>query len=294
MRIPILALLIASGTLDGAETLSNGIVLPDRWPPHPDELRRTPPEVPPYLRQPPRLIPIDTGLLLGMFTIWRGHPADELRRPKINELCVGFSRDGFHWSRPERSSFCPVSEDPAAWNFGNLQSAGGCCLIVGDRLFFYVGATRAGTGADPNSTGLAILRRDGFTSMDAGAAGGSLTTRPVIFKGSHLFVNADAKQGTLRAEFLDEHGRVLAPYSLAECTPMRSDSTRHEIRWQGAPDLAPLAGRPVRLRFHLSQGSLYAFWVSRDGAGHSGGFTAAGGPGLSGPTDSSEEPPAKR
>ena len=62
-------------------------------------------------------------VLLGMFTIWRGQPADELKRQKINEVCVGFSRDGFHWSRPDRRAFCPVSEDPKAWNFGNVQSA---------------------------------------------------------------------------------------------------------------------------------------------------------------------------
>jgi hypothetical protein len=225
------------------------------------------------------------SLLLGLFTIWRGHPADELKRPKINELCVGFSRDGFHWSRPDRRAFCPVSEDPKAWNFGNLQSAGGCCLIVGDRLFFYVGATKAGGGADPNNTGLAILRRDGFASMDAGVSEGRLTTRPVVFTGSHLFVNAAVPDGELRVEILDEQGNVIAPFSKDECLPVRSDSTRQAVRWRAAPNLAALAGRPVRLRFFLSRGSFYAFWVSRDAKGASRGYTAAGGPGFSGPAD---------
>ena len=225
------------------------------------------------------------SLLLGMFTIWRGHPADELKRPKINDLCVGFSRDGFHWSRPDRRSFCPVSEDPKAWNFGNLQSAGGCCLIVGDKLFFYVGATKAGGGADPNNTGLAILRRDGFASMDADTAGGTLTTRPVVFKGRHLFVNAEVPSGTLSAEILDEQGKPIAPFLRADCVAVAGDSTKQEIRWRGAPDLGALAGKPVRLRFHLSRGALYAFWVSRDASGTSGGYTAAGGPGFNGATD---------
>lgn len=225
------------------------------------------------------------SLLLGLFTIWRGHPADELKRPKINEVCVGFSRDGFHWSRPDRRPFCPVSEDPKAWNFGNLQSAGGCCLIVGDNLFFYVGATKAGGSADPNSTGLAILRRDGFTSMDADSMGGRLTTRPIVFSGSRLFVNANVSGGRLSAEFLDEGGCVIAPFADTECEPMRADATKHEIRWKGAADLSSLAGKPVKLRLSLTQGSLYAFWVSRDLTGASRGFTAAGGPGLTGPTD---------
>jgi hypothetical protein len=223
--------------------------------------------------------------MLGMFTIWRGQPADDQKRPKVNEVCVGFSRDGFHWSRPDRRAFCPVSEDPKAWNYGNVQSAGGCCLVVGDKLHFYVGGTRQGGGADPNNTGLAILRRDGFTSMDADANGGTLTTRPVVFTGSHLFVNADAPKGRLTVEILDGAGRIIAPFNRTDCRTMSGDSTKREIRWDSAKDLSALAGRPVRFRFHLSAGSLYAFWISKDERGASQGFVAAGGPGFSGPRD---------
>jgi len=39
------------------------------------------------------------------------------------------------------------------------------------------------------------------------------------------------------------------------------------------------------VRFHLRNGSLYAFWVSRDPSGASDGYVAAGGPGFTGPTD---------
>src|SRR4051794_13284089 len=43
------------------EVLSNGIVLPDAWPAHPKELTRAPLAEPPYLRQLPKVIPIDVG-----------------------------------------------------------------------------------------------------------------------------------------------------------------------------------------------------------------------------------------
>ena len=46
-----------------------------------------------------------------------------------------------------------------------------------------------------------------------------------------------------------------------------------------------LAGRPVRLRFFLRRGRLYAFWVSPSSSGASLGRVAAGGPGFTGPTD---------
>lgn len=225
------------------------------------------------------------SVMLGMFSIWRGHPADEVKRPKINEVCVGFSRDGFHWSRPDRRAFCPVSEDPKAWNFGNVQSAGGCCLVVGDKLYFYVGGTKQSNGADPNNTGLAILRRDGFSSMDADEKGGVLTTRPVVFNGKHLFVNADAPKGKLTVEILDESGKIIAPFTRTDCRTVSGDSTKRGVKWDSAADLSALVGKTVRFRFHLTSGSLYAFWISKDERGASNGFVAAGGPGLPGPRD---------
>lgn len=221
------------------------------------------------------------SLLLGEFSIWRGHPLKE--RPKINEVCVGFSRDGFHWTRPDRRAFCPVSENKDTWNWGNLQSAAGCCLVVGDKLYFYVGAASGRIkppDADPANIGLAILRRDGFTSMDASEQEGTLTTRKVKFSGKRLFVNVDAPQGRLSVEAIDEQDAAITPFTRENCTAVRADSTIHEVTWKGATDLSALSGRPVRFRFHLRQGRLYAFWVSQDASGASQGYVAAGGPGF--------------
>ncbi len=242
------------------------------------------------------------SVMVGMFSIWRGDyrgarqtpgaiELDQLGRPKQNSICVGFSRDGFHWDRPDRRPFCAVSEKRGDWNWGNVQSAGGGCLVVGDQLYFYVSG-RAGKGYPGcnlhdagASTGLAMLRRDGFASMDAGEAESALTTRPVRFRGQHLFVNLAAPQGELRAEALDRDGQAIEPFTRENCLPLRADKTLQTVRWKGARDLSKLAGQPVKFRFHLKRGSLYAFWVSTEASGASRGYVAAGGPGLSGPTD---------
>ena len=242
------------------------------------------------------------SILVGLFTIWRGDyrggrptpkaaELERLGRPKQNSICVGYSRDGFHWDRPDRRVFCPVSENPGDWNWGNVQSAGGCLLVVGDQLRFYVsgragrslpGCNNADAGA---STGLALLRRDGFASMDAGGEAGLLTTRLVQFSGRHLFVNADARSGDLRVEILDSNGAVIKPFAFEKAVPLQGDQTLLKVRWEGASDLSSLANQPVRFRFHLRQGRLYAFWVSADPAGSSRGYVAAGGPGFTGPLD---------
>jgi hypothetical protein len=241
------------------------------------------------LKTPPQLYNLDCvayeSLLLGLFTIWRGQPSD---RAKPNEVCVGFSRDGFHWHRPDRRPFNPVSEKQGDWNWGNVQSAGGGCLIVGDQLYFYVSARKGIPGSRSSgvcTTGLATLRRDGFASLDAADTQGTVTTRPIRFQGRYLFVNADVDGGELRAEVLDAAGQPIAPFTRDKCVAVREDATRAQVRWEGAEDLSRLSGQPVRLRFSLTKGSLYAFWVTPDSSGASHGYVAAGGPGLDGPVD---------
>ena len=158
--------------------------------------------------------------------------------------------------------------------------------MVGDKLYFYFSA-RAGIKGSKASgactTGLAILRRDGFASMDAGETEGTLTTRPVQFNGKHLFVNLDAKQGELRVEAIDAQGKPIAPFTKENCEPLATDATLAAVRWRGAEDLSALAGKPVSLRFHLTNGRLYSFWVSPDVSGASHGYVAAGGPGFTTP-----------
>lgn len=225
------------------------------------------------------------SLLLGLFSILHSNPRLP-GQPKINDVMLGFSRDGFHWHRPLREAVIPVSNDPDTWNYGNVQSVGGGCLIVGDRLYLYA----SGRNATQETTGVAFLRRDGFASMDAGPEEGSLTTRPLRFSGQHLFVNAAADQGELTAEVLGRDGQPIAPFTRENCQPVRADKTLAAVRWKGAADLSQVAGQAVRFRFYLRNAALYAFWVSRDAHGASLGYVAAGGPGFSGPTDTVGRP----
>jgi hypothetical protein len=229
------------------------------------------------------------SILLGLFTIFHGNGAGPRRHHHMNDLTLGYSRDGFHWRRPDRRAFLGPGEDREQWNYNNIQSAGGCCLVVGDELWFYV------SGRTPNTcnTGLATLRRDGFASMDAGDEEGVLITRPVVFEGKHLFVNVDCPEGDLRVDvlradvmnFFEETEPVIEPFTRGKCLPIRADKTLQRVRWEGTEDLSELARRPVRFRFHLRKGSLYSFWVSPDESGASHGYVAAGGPGFTGPRD---------
>ena len=230
------------------------------------------------------------SLMVGFFSVWQGPEIPDSSRlgiHKRNDVMLGFSRDGFHWDRPDRQRF--MSSDPVdgAWNWGNVQSVGGGCLVMRDELYFYVSGRalhpRGGTG--DMTTGLATLRRDGFASMDAGQESGTLTTRPITFRGKHLFVNVDTGRGELRVEVLDREHQPIMPFTGAACVPLSTDKTLVQVKWQGVDDLSVLSGKPVRFRFHLRNGALYSFWVSPDPSGASHGYVAAGGPGLTGARD---------
>jgi hypothetical protein len=235
------------------------------------------------------------SLLLGAFQIHLG-PRNSICElgsfPKITDIKIGFSRDGFHWSRPDRRAFIAATRKEGDWDRGYVHTTTGVCLVVGDQIYFpftaYSGIAPDGkhrgmyTGA---SVGMAVLRRDGFASMDAKEGSGTLTTRPVTFSGRRLFVNAGSAGGELRVEVLDEQGIVVPGFSREECGPVSEDRTLQPVSWKGGAELAALRGRPVRFRFHLSRGSLYAFWVSPDALGASRGYVAAGGPGYDGGID---------
>ncbi|MGM9765176.1 MAG: hypothetical protein ACI3ZO_02340 [Candidatus Cryptobacteroides sp.] len=224
------------------------------------------------------------SVMIGEFAIWRGPENNQCERRKIqklNEFCIAFSRDGFHFSRPDHRPFMESVQEEDAWNWGNMQAAAGNPIIVGDSLYFYCGGHRRNDimWDGWTSTGLTKLRRDGFVSMDAVPEGAYLVTLPVRSDGKYLFVNACAS--LLSVEVLDVDGNVIKGFSKEKCRVLKNiDSTKAMVTWKGRRDLSSLAGRPVRFRFHLADGSLYAFWVSPWKTGESRGYTGGGGPGL--------------
>ena len=69
------------------ETLYNGIVLPDVWPPQRKELKREPMS-PPYLKNPPKVIPVDVGrqLLVDDFLIEQSDLQRTFHRATLHQI----------------------------------------------------------------------------------------------------------------------------------------------------------------------------------------------------------------
>ncbi|MHC5200412.1 MAG: hypothetical protein ACYSO1_09950, partial [Planctomycetota bacterium] len=84
---------------------------------------------------------------------------------------------------------------------------------------------------------------------------------------------------------LNTSDQVISPFTFASCDAISDDTTRKRVTWGTNEDLSALAGTPVKFRFSLTDGSLYAFWVSPDTTGASYGYVGGGGPGFTGPRD---------
>ncbi len=231
------------------------------------------------------------SLMIGLFQIFKGPPnhiGEACGMPKLTELVLASSRDGFHWHRPDRRAFIGARREPGSWEYGYVESTGGVLLVVGDELWFYYSAYAgdpsrinvpwSANGMYSNAAlGLAKLRRDGFASMQAHFPDATLTTRPLIFTGKHLFINANTAGSMLKVECLGEDNKAVEGFSMNCCQGYRGNSTCAEITWADA-DIGSLAGRPVKLRFQMDRGDLYSFWISKSKDGESGGFHGAGNP----------------
>ena len=134
------------------------------------------------------------------------------------------------------------------------------------------------------------LRR--YASLDAADHSPvHLTTRPVRWDPAlqFMFVNYNGT-APLRVEVRDSvSGAAIEPFTLAQSTGVRGDTTRAQVSSVGAPSdgLAAVAGRPVVIYFEWSApGSFFSFWLSESKAcGESRGYAGAGGPGMEGGRD---------
>ncbi|MEG0011106.1 MAG: hypothetical protein RR706_02950 [Muribaculaceae bacterium] len=221
------------------------------------------------------------SIMLGQYSVWQGpenNMCGEKGIQKKNEVFLGYSRDGFHFSRPSFKPFMAVNEVDGAWNWGNMQSINGTPLIVGDSLYFYSSGRRLNKIMWDSyiSTGLATLRRDGFISKSAGKEEKYLITENLSFDGKYLFVNADIR-GKMYVEVLDSSGNAIKGFSKKEVKAIKkANSTKLLIT-----DLGELTGKIIRLKFYITNGDLYSFWISPWHSGESRGYTSGGGKGLS-------------
>ena len=174
------------------------------------------------------------------------------------------SRDGVLFHRWNEAFLRPGPRLKGSW-------------VYGDNLVFWgMVETASALGNAPNEISLyapenywqdiavsfrrLTLRIDGFVSLAAPWSGGELVTRPLIFEGGNLILNAATSgAGGIQVEIQDAAGQPIEGYSLDDCPAIFCDTLRHVVRWRRGGDLRSLAGKPIRLRLLLKDADVYAF-----------------------------------
>lgn len=103
------------------------------------------------------------------------------------------------------------------------------------------------------------LRIDGFVSVNAPLASGELTTRLLKFTGKELEINySTSAAGKVLVELQDLDGKAIPGFTLGDCKPIYGDHIARLVEWNRGSDLSSLSGKPIRLRFEMSDADLYS------------------------------------
>ena len=224
------------------------------------------------------------GLYIGMPLVYYicGPVTNYPNTEGFHHIQLMCSRDLRNWKRlGDRKAFIgPSRVDSGAYD---LTQLGPCSPILRsgedtysgqDELWFYYNGTkyRAGWtyvgkfpngkhvpihGLDPDTGAicLAVLRRDGFFSLDAGETEGTVQTKPFKVSATRLFVNVNAFGGKLRVELLNADGGVVA-----QSEALTGDLPGERVKWLDG-DLADLQDQTASLRFTLRNGQFYSYWL---------------------------------
>jgi len=178
--------------------------------------------------------------------VWRFDREDEHR-----QVDLGVSRDGISWKffADERWYLTPGADEEVLSLYGLIRR--------GDEIWQYFDYGGAHGGGRRRTYARLTQRLDGFVSLTAKEEKGTVITRPLVFEGSKLTLNAAAR-GAVRVAIMNEAGREIRGYTLPECDPVGTDSTNLVVSWKTNSNVGSLAGKVVRLKFEMKDAQLYA------------------------------------
>ncbi|MDR2100990.1 MAG: hypothetical protein LBP43_00290 [Treponema sp.] len=176
------------------------------------------------------------------------------------------SRDGLRFCRWDEPFLRPGPFRVNNWVYGDCYQSWGLLETPGEdplgprEISFFAGEDYS---CRPVALRRYTVRQDGFAFLGAPREQRTVLTKPLVFEGTALSLNmSTGAAGFVLVEFLDPEGRPIPNYSGPGAYKLFGDDADIKaLFWRGdaaSEDLSPLAGKPVRLRFTLSEARLYA------------------------------------
>jgi hypothetical protein len=178
----------------------------------------------------------------------------------VSDTVFVSSRDGLHWDRRFLDAFIRPGLDPLKWTDRSNHTSMGLVPTGPNEMSVYM--LEYFRLPEPRVRRY-VMRTDGVASINAPYTGGQFTTQPLVFSGNRLLINASTSAaGAIRVEILDADGRNVDRFTGDNVVEFFGDTVEQEVRWDQGPDVGPLAGKPVRLRFVMKDADLYSFRFS--------------------------------
>lgn len=174
------------------------------------------------------------------------------------------SRDGQTFHRWDEAFKRPGPQQNGQWLYGNNYQSYGLFETKADAkglpdeisMHFTENAWRD----EDHRVRRHTIRLDGFVSLHAPFAGGSVTTKPITFEGKRLTLNySTSGAGSVHVEIQDANGKPIKGFSLADASELYGDSTDQTVAWKVGSDVSSMAGKTVRLRFVLRDADLFSW-----------------------------------
>lgn len=166
------------------------------------------------------------------------------------------SRDGVNWDRTFLEAWVRPGRDDRNWTQRSNMPAWG--IVQLDPAEFSIYISEHYEWPDNRLRRLTV-RRHGFASVHAGAAGGEFTTRPLTFTGKNLILNyATSAAGSIQVEVQDAQGKPIQGRTLADMPPLFGDELDAVVNWRSGSELSDLIGKPVRFRFVMRDADVFA------------------------------------
>ena len=185
----------------------------------------------------------------------------------VTDAAFMTSRDGQTFSRWGEAFIRPGPSTKDTWVYGDNFVFWGMLQTksdlegAADDISLY--ATEGYWQDDSTNFRRYTLRQDGFVSATAGWKGGTLLTKPLVFRGSQLELNvATSATGSVRVELQDANGKPLAGYALDDCPEIFGDTIAKTVTWKDTANVSAFADKSIRIRFEIKDADIFSFRFS--------------------------------
>lgn len=173
-------------------------------------------------------------------------------------------RDGRNFRQSPDVFLKPGLKTKDNWDYGDNYIARGILeteSTMGDEpreISLYASESRW-TGSDSQWRRYK-LRIDGFASIAAETKKGYVETKPLIFTGTELSLNASTSAcGFIKVEFRTPEGKPFDGFRASDCDIIYGDSLDRPVSWNNDRHVCPMEKRPVVIRFYMQEADIYSF-----------------------------------